>query len=249
MSRVIKPKKLLRVFSKEIESEKRKPFTGGAYSPGESSIPKMYPYKFAGAAPVAGRGGKTASGMYKAQALIEKQKMRFYYGNLLDYQFKQYVIQAMRLSKSNPDDTLMKLLELRLDTVLYRTGFVNSHRQAQNWIYHGHVLLNGRKATLKGMQMKPGDVVSIHPNFVNLAAKQALNVALQRRAAKTGASWCANSSVGMLPYLEIDRQGLSAILVRNPIAHELQGLRSAMLFPLVKNANLCPKLAMSYYKV
>jgi small subunit ribosomal protein S4 len=102
------------------------------------------------------RGGRTEE--YKIQ-LREKQKARRIYG-VLERQFRNYYEEATRL-KGMTGVNLLKLLESRLDNVVFRAGFALSRDQARQLVRHGHVTLNGRKASIPSMRVKPGDVVQI----------------------------------------------------------------------------------------
>ena len=102
------------------------------------------------------RGGRTEE--YKLQ-LREKQKARRIYG-VLERQFRNYYDEATRL-KGITGENLLKLLESRLDNAVFRTGFALSRDQARQLVRHGHVKLNGRKASIPSMRVKAGDVIEI----------------------------------------------------------------------------------------
>lgn len=91
--------------------------------------------------------------------LREKQKAKRLYG-LLEKQMKNYYLKAV----SQPGDTgphLVKLLEMRLDTIVYRAGFANSMAQSRQMINHGHFKVNGKKVNIPSYQVKVNDVVTI----------------------------------------------------------------------------------------
>ena len=91
--------------------------------------------------------------------LREKQKARRYYG-VLEKQFENYFdIAAKR--KGVTGDNLLAILESRLDNVVYRLGFAMSRAEAKQLVRHGHFNLNGKRATISSILLKPGDVVSL----------------------------------------------------------------------------------------
>lgn len=89
--------------------------------------------------------------------LRAKQKARRFYG-VLESQFRNYF--AVAESKSGiTGENLLRLLELRLDNVVYRLGFASSHAQARQLVLHGHFTVNGRKTDIPSYSLKPGDVI------------------------------------------------------------------------------------------
>lgn len=95
---------------------------------------------------------------YGAQ-LREKQKVKRIYGVLED-QFRNYFKTAAR-KRGVTGEWLLRLLEQRLDNVVYRLGFATSRSQARQFVRHGHVLLNGRRVNIPSCQVRIGDEVSI----------------------------------------------------------------------------------------
>ena len=93
------------------------------------------------------------------QHLREKQKVKHYYG-VLERQFRRYFEQAER-GKGNTGDTLMTLLERRLDNIVHRFGFGQSRAQARQIIRHGHITVNGRKVDIPSYQVRIGDVIRV----------------------------------------------------------------------------------------
>lgn len=91
--------------------------------------------------------------------LREKQKVRRMYG-LLENQFHDYFIEAER-KKGITGQTLLQMLELRLDNVVYRAGFANSRNQARQLVRHGHFTINGRKVDVPSLQVRVGDVIQV----------------------------------------------------------------------------------------
>ena len=91
--------------------------------------------------------------------LREKQKVRRIYG-VLERQFKRY-FEIAESKKGITGENLLRMLELRLDNVVYRLGFAVSRDQARQLVTHGHILVNGKKADIPSMQLKVNDVVSV----------------------------------------------------------------------------------------
>lgn len=101
------------------------------------------------------RGKLTDYGVH----LREKQKVKHYYG-ILEAQFRRYFRQAQR-SKGNTGNTLMSLLERRLDNIVHRLGWGLSRAQARQIVRHGHVLVNGRRVDIPSYQVRAGDVITV----------------------------------------------------------------------------------------
>lgn len=106
-----------------------------------------------------GRGRRRKQSEYLIQ-LREKQKARRYYG-LLEKQFRNYYEIANR-QPGITGENLLRLLETRLDNVVYRLGFGASRRQARQLIRHGHFLVNGRRVDIPSFRVRPEDVVTVN---------------------------------------------------------------------------------------
>ena len=91
--------------------------------------------------------------------LREKQKARRYYG-ILEKQFRNYYEKAAKASGIT-GEALLRMLETRLDNVVYRLGFAASRAQARQIIRHGHFQVNGRRVNIPSYQVRPNDVVSL----------------------------------------------------------------------------------------
>jgi small subunit ribosomal protein S4 len=105
-----------------------------------------------------GRTGKPS--LYLTQ-LREKQKVRRLYG-LLEKQFSNLMKEADKMSGLSGEN-LLKLLELRLDNVVYRAGFANTRRAARQLVSHGHFTLNGRRVDIPSIRVKSGDEIEVRP--------------------------------------------------------------------------------------
>ena len=91
--------------------------------------------------------------------LREKQKVKHYYG-VLERQFRTYFSRAER-GKGNTGETLMTLLERRLDNVVHRLGFAPSRAAARQMVMHGHITVNGRRLDIPSYLVKAGDLVRV----------------------------------------------------------------------------------------
>jgi small subunit ribosomal protein S4 len=105
--------------------------------------------------------GRVKQSEYLLQ-LREKQKARRYY-QVLEKQFHHYYEVASR-KQGITGENLLRLLEMRLDNVVYRLGFGASRRQARQLVRHAHFLVNGRKVDIPSYQVRPDDVISVRPN-------------------------------------------------------------------------------------
>jgi small subunit ribosomal protein S4 len=93
--------------------------------------------------------------------LREKQKARYTYG-VLEKQFSSYYKQASRKS-GKTGETLLQLLERRLDNVIYRSGIARTRRHARQLVVHGHFLVNGQKVNVPSYQVSEHDVIDVRP--------------------------------------------------------------------------------------
>jgi small subunit ribosomal protein S4 len=100
--------------------------------------------------------------------LREKQKVKRIYG-VLEGQFRRYFAHAER-TRGITGETLLQLLERRLDNVAYRLGFATSRAAARQLVRHGHFTVNGRKVDIPSFSVKPGDVVSVRETSRKSAA-------------------------------------------------------------------------------
>ena len=132
--------------------------------------------------------------------LRAKQKLKGYYGNLTEKQFRRTYDEAARL-KGNTSEKLIGLLESRLDAVVYRAKFVPTPFAARQLVNHGHVKVNGRRVNIASYRVKPGDVVSIR--------EKSRNMALILEAVGSGERDTPD-------YIQTDGKALTATFVRAP---------------------------------
>ncbi|MCH5167322.1 MAG: 30S ribosomal protein S4 [Erysipelotrichales bacterium] len=135
--------------------------------------------------------------------LQEKQKIRFMYG-LNEKQFRRLFDKASKL-KGVHGENFLKLLESRLDNLVYRMGMANTRRGARQVVNHGHILVNGKKVNIPSYQCKPGDVISVKENSLeHPAIRQALEANVSKPA-----------------FVEFDSKKLTGTYVRYPERSEL----------------------------
>ena len=132
--------------------------------------------------------------------LKAKQKLKGYYGNISEKQFRGYYAEAVRL-KGDSGANLIGLLERRLDAVVYRAKFVATVFAARQFVNHGHVRVNGKKVNIASYQVKVGDLVEVKEASRQLAVVIEA-VALAER--------------DVPDYFEIDHAKLSAKMTRIP---------------------------------
>lgn len=97
--------------------------------------------------------------------LIEKQKLRYYYG-LLERQFRGVYEKALR-RRGVTGEQMLQILETRLDNVVYHLGFASTRAAARQLVSHGHVKVNGRKVNIPSYALKVNDVIEIKDNNVS----------------------------------------------------------------------------------
>lgn len=124
--------------------------------------------------------------------LREKQRARRIYG-VLERQFRKHFSLAAKKAGAT-GQTLIQILEMRLDNVVYRLGFADSRPQARQLVMHGHVAVNSTKTDIASYQVKPGDVISIRPASHQNEYFQLVGKGLARKAPP---SWLALDAAAM----------------------------------------------------
>ncbi|MEI2767105.1 MAG: 30S ribosomal protein S4 [Nitrosomonas sp.] len=137
--------------------------------------------------------------------LREKQKVRRIYG-ILEKQFRN-IYKRADSSKGVTGDTLLKLLESRLDNVAYHMGFGSSRTEARQIVRHNSILVNGKRVNIPSYIIKPGDVVE-----VSNKAKNQLRIKSSVESA---------SNRNMLSWIEVDTKGMKGIFKETPDRSEL----------------------------
>jgi len=138
-----------------------------------------------------------------AKHLREKQKARRVYG-LTEEQFRHYYETAERM-KGSTGDNLLKLLELRLDNVVYRLGLASSKKMARQIVNHGNILVNGKKIDVARYQVKAGDVITVPEKYKD-------NSVLKKLLEKTASN--------VPQWLGFDKTKISGTVVSEPLPGE-----------------------------
>lgn len=111
--------------------------------------------------------------------LQEKQKLRFMYG-LSEKQMHKAFEMALKAKGVNGEN-LLRILESRLDNLVYRIGFATTRKGARQLVNHGHITVNGKKVDIPSYQVKPGDVIGLKDSDKEMAVVKASLEALHNR--------------------------------------------------------------------
>ena len=147
--------------------------------------------------------------------LRAKQKLKGYYGNISEKQFRRVYAEANRM-KGDTSENLIGLLERRLDALVYRAKFVPTPFAARQFINHGHVKVNGRRVNIPSYQLKLGDVVEVKDS-----SKQITMVLEALQSAEREVP----------DYIEADHGKMTAKMTRVPLLGDVP-------FPVVMEPNL-----------
>ncbi len=149
-----------------------------------------------------GRSRRSKLSNYGIQ-LKEKQKMRFTYG-LGERQLQRVYVSASKM-KGIHGENMFRILESRLDNIVFRMGMANTRNGARQLVNHGHILVNGKKVDIPSYQVSPGDKISVKENSkTQKSIKEALD-----RVVKT------------IDYISFDKEKLEGSYVRYPERSEL----------------------------
>jgi small subunit ribosomal protein S4 len=152
--------------------------------------------------------------------LRAKQKLKGYYGDLTEKQFKRIYAEANRL-KGDTGEQLIGLLERRLDAVVYRAKFVATMFAARQFVNHGHVRVNGKRVNIPSYRVKEGDVIEVKDKSKQIAAVLEA-VGLAER--------------DVPDYIEADHSKMTATFVRTPALGDVP-------YPVIME----PNLVVEYY--
>ena len=147
--------------------------------------------------------------------LKAKQKLKGYYGNISEKQFRKYYAEAIRM-KGDSGDNLIGLLERRLDAVIYRAKFVSTVFAARQFVNHGHVKVNGRRVNIASHQVKVGDRIELKES-----SRQIILVLEAKQLAEREVP----------DYFEVDHAKMTAKLTRIPLPSEVP-------YPVMMEPNL-----------
>jgi small subunit ribosomal protein S4 len=132
--------------------------------------------------------------------LAAKQKLRAYYGNIGEKQFRHYYEEAVR-RRGDTSETLIELLERRLDAAVYRMKFAITPFAARQFVSHNHVVVNGKRVNIPSYQLRDGDIIEVREKSKQLA------VVLD----------AAQSAERDVPeYLEVDHRAMKGRFLRAP---------------------------------
>tara|TARA_B100000579_G_scaffold367024_1_gene327184 strand:+ start:5061 stop:5678 length:618 start_codon:yes stop_codon:yes gene_type:complete len=169
-----------------------------------------------------GQHGKSNKGKpsdYGTQ-LEAKQKMKFYYGNMNERQFRNTFRKAMQ-KKGNTSENLIGLLERRLDTVIYRAKFATTVFAARQLINHGHIKVNGKKVNIASYLIKTEDTIEVKDKSKDITAINGSIVNKEREVPD---------------YIQMDEKNKKAKLIRVPKFSEVP-------YPAIME----PNLVIEYY--
>lgn len=141
-----------------------------------------------------------------ALGLIEKQKFRYYYG-LMERQFRGVYERALK-RRGVTGETMLQILETRLDNVVFHLGFANSRSAARQMVSHGHIKVNGRKVNVPSFALKANDAVEVkNSNVSRQMAVKNLEVATSRAVPE---------------WLSLNKDAFKGVVMRIPTRDEIQ---------------------------
>ncbi len=152
--------------------------------------------------------------------LRAKQKLKGYYGDLTEKQFKRIYVEAARV-KGDTGENLIGLLESRLDAIVYRAKFVATIFAARQFVNHGHVTVNGQRVNIPSYRVKEGDVVEVRQKSKQMALVLEATQLPERDVPE---------------YIEADHNKLTATFVRKPALGDVP-------YPVMME----PNLVIEYY--
>ena len=138
--------------------------------------------------------------------LIEKQKLRYYYG-LLERQFRGVYEKALR-RRGVTGEQMLQILETRLDNIVFHLGFANTRAAARQMVGHGHVTVNGKKVSIPSYALKVNDVVSVKGSNVS---KQLATKGLEISTSRAVPEW-----------LSLNKEEFKGTVMRIPTRDEIQ---------------------------
>ena len=138
--------------------------------------------------------------------LIEKQKLRYYYG-LLERQFRGVYEKALR-RRGVTGEQMLQILETRLDNVVFHLGFANSRAAARQMVCHGHIRVNGRKVNVPSYALKVNDLIDVKEHNVS---RQLATKNLEVSASRAVPDW-----------LSLNKEEFKGVVMRIPTRDEIQ---------------------------
>jgi small subunit ribosomal protein S4 len=141
-----------------------------------------------------------------ALGLIEKQKLRYFYG-LMERQFRRVYQRALQ-QRGVTGEIMLQILETRLDNVVYHLGFANSRAAARQMVGHGHIQVNGRKVSISSYALKVNDVIEIKDSSVS---RQMGTRNLEEATSRAVPDW-----------LSLNKDAFRGVLMRIPTREDIQ---------------------------
>ena len=137
--------------------------------------------------------------------LVEKQKLRYYYG-LMEKQFRGVYEKALK-RRGVTGEQMLQILETRLDNVVFHLGFGTTRAGARQMVNHGHITVNGRKATIPSYALKVNDVIVVKNNTVS---RQMATKALELSTSRSVPDW-----------LSLGKDEFKGVVMRIPTREEI----------------------------
>jgi small subunit ribosomal protein S4 len=137
---------------------------------------------------------------------MEKQKLRYYYG-LLERQFRAAYERALR-RRGVTGETLLQILETRLDNLVYHLGFASTRPAARQMVTHGHIKVNGRKVAVPSFEVRVNDVIEVRDSSVS---RQMATRSLETSTSRAVPDW-----------VSLNREAFKGTVVRIPSRDEIQ---------------------------
>jgi small subunit ribosomal protein S4 len=138
--------------------------------------------------------------------LIEKQKLRYYYG-LMEKQFRG-VYEKAKNKRGITGETMLQILETRLDNVVFHLGFANSRAAARQMVSHGHITVNGRKVNIPSFALKVNDAIQVKNSNV---ARQMATKGFEISTSRAVPDW-----------LSLNKEEIKGVVMRIPSRDEIQ---------------------------
>jgi small subunit ribosomal protein S4 len=148
-----------------------------------------------------------------AVGLNEKQKLRYQYG-LLERQFRR-IFEKARKQRGVTGETMLQLLETRLDNVVYRIGLATTRPFARQLVNHGHIKVNGRKVSTASFNVKAGDIIDVRSKGVT---QQLVTKSLESAQVRPVPDWIA-----------FNREACRAQITRMPTPEDIQPIVNVQL--------------------
>ena len=152
--------------------------------------------------------------------LFAKQKLKFYYGDLTEKQFRRIYKKASNI-KGDTSQILIELLERRLDAIVYRMKFVPTIFSARQFVNHGHIKVNGKRVNIPSYTVKDGDEISLKDKSKEMNLVQESIISQEREIPE---------------YLEVDIKEFKGRFLRAPLIHDVP-------YPVTME----PNLVIEYY--